>query len=185
MKRNKAHDAMRYVFQRGENILIDANVWLYLQPPAMQPPPGFAWRYSAIFKKLLAAGAKPVIESVVLGEYLNRYLRIEYDARWASTYGKFKLFRNSGDFTALAQAAVSDARTILSFAAAQDVPFSRSDIADILTETEAGRLDFNDGVITETCRLNGWKLLTNDGDMTQGGIEVLTTYRRLLTACPP
>lgn len=184
MKTNKAHNATSYVFQKGEPILIDANIWLYLQPPAAQPPPGFAWRYSKALKNLLGAGARPVIESLVLSEYLNRYLRLEYDGAWRGVYPTFKKFRISGDFAALSKSAVADARQILKFAAPQDTPLSSLDIPAVLAETEAGTLDFNDGVLVETCRLRGWKLLTNDGDMTMGGIEVLTTYQPLLNACP-
>lgn len=51
-------------------------------------------------------------------------------------------------------------------------------------ETQAGSLDFNDGVLVEVCRIRGWKLLTNDADMQLGGIEVLTTNPKLLAACP-
>ena len=184
MTKNKAHDATKYVFSKGEPVLIDANVWLYLQPPAAQPAPGFAWRYSRALKNLLGAGATPVIESLVLSEYLNRYLRLEYDGAWRRAYPKFKDFRKSGDFAPLAQSAVADAREILKLAAPHDTLLSSSDIPAILAETESGTLDFNDGVLVETCRLRGWKLLTNDGDMTVGGIEVLTTYAPLLAACP-
>jgi predicted nucleic acid-binding protein len=184
MKANKAHDAAKYVFQKNEQILIDANVWIYLLPPAAQPAPGFAWRYSAALKNLLAAGASPVVESLVLSEYLNRYLRLEFDAAWRRTYGNYKNFRKSGDFAPLAQVAVANAREILKLASPQDTLLSQADIPAILNETEDGTLDFNDGVLIETCRVRGWKMLTNDGDMTHGGIEVLTTYAPLLKACP-
>ncbi len=184
MKKNKAHDVAKYAFSKGEPILIDANVWLYLQPPSVQPPPKFAWQYSNAFKQLLSAGATPVIESLVLSEYLNRYLRLEYDFTWRTTYPKFKDFRKSGDFAPVAQAVVADARRILKIASPRDTQVCTTDLAGILAETEAGTLDFNDGVLVENCRVNGWKLLTNDGDMTVGGIEVLTSYKPLLAACP-
>lgn len=184
MKRNKAHDAAAYVFSKDEAILVDANVWLFLQPPAALPPPAFARKYSRVFHNLLAAGAVPVIESLVLSEYLNRYLRLEYDAAWRGVYPRFKDFRKSADCAPLARAAVADARCILRLASTRDTVLQAADISAILAETELGTLDFNDGVLVESCRLNGWKFLTNDGDMTIGGIEVLTTYSPLLTACP-
>ena len=184
MTKNKAHDASIYAFNAGEPILVDANVWLFVQPPAAQPPPYFAKSYSAALKSLLAAGAQPVIEVLILSEYLNRYLRLEYNAAWRNTYPKFKDFRKSADFPPLAQAAVADAKQILKVAAPQDTSLSTTNLSAIFAETEAGALDLNDGVLVENCRLHGWKLLTNDGDMTIGGIEVLTTYRPLLAACP-
>jgi len=184
MTKNKAHNTATYIFQKGEKILLDANVWLYLQPPVAQPTPHYSWQYSAALKNLLTAGAQPVIETLVLSEYLNRYLRLEYDVSWRSKYQYFKDFRRSCDFQTVAKGAVAEARQILKLATAEDTPFSQTDLISILIETEAGSLDFNDGILVETCRLQGWKLLTNDSDMTIGGIDVLTTNRKLLAACP-
>jgi predicted nucleic acid-binding protein len=183
MKKNKAHRAANYAFQKGEQILVDANIWLYLLPPPAQPTPRFASAYTGAFANLLTANAEPVIESLVLSEYLNRYLRLEYNAVWKGTYPIFKDFRNSGDFAPLARAAVTEAREILKLASPKDTLLSQGDIVGIMAETEAGTLDFNDGVLVETCRSAGWKLLTNDSDMTLGGIEVLTNHPGLLAAC--
>ncbi len=84
----------------------------------------------------------------------------------------------------MAKCAVAEAKQILKLAASEDTLLSQVNVTDILTETEAGTLDFNDGILVEMCRLRGWKLLTNDADMQLGGIEVLTTNRKLLSACP-
>lgn len=184
MKRNKALNSSTYAFQAGERILVDTNVWLFVQPPAAQPPPGFARQYSAALKAIMAAKATPVVEALIVSEYLNRYFRLEYNVSWTGKYVSFKDFRQSGDFTNVARVAVADATQILGLAAAEDTNFSRADLPGILKETENGTLDFNDGVLVETCRLRGWKLLTNDADMQLGGIEVLTSNPKLLAACP-
>lgn len=184
MTKNKAHDATSYAFQQGEKILLDANVWLFLQPPSAQPPPNYATKYSKALKQLLAAKAQPVVESLVLSEYLNRYLRLEFDVLWRSKYPKYKDFRRSPDFQAVARSAIAEVRHILKLATAEDTALSQMDLASVLIETEIGSLDFNDGVLAETCRLQGWKLLTDDFDMKLGGIEVLTSNPKLLAACP-
>jgi predicted nucleic acid-binding protein len=185
MTKNKARPTASYAFQAGEFILVDANVWLYLQPPAAQPPPRFSLAYSAAFKSLLTAKSKPVIDALVLSEYLNRYIRVEYDVYWRATYPKFKDFRQSKDFATLGTAAIADAGQILKFSTREHSPLHQVNLPEILNETASGRLDFNDGMLVETCRLRGWKLLTNDADMTLGGIDVLTSNPRLLAACPP
>jgi predicted nucleic acid-binding protein len=183
MTKNKAHDARKYPFRPGERVLIDANVWLYLQSPPGQPTPGHAFGYSATMKNLLVAKARPITEALVLSEYLNRYLRIEY-APWKTAYPNFKDFRKSGDYRAVAKDAIANAKLIVRISATEDTPLSKCDLSAVLAETEAGTLDFNDGVLVESCRVHGWKLLTNDGDMTIGGIDVLTTNNKLLAACP-
>ena len=184
MTRNRAIEATAYVFRPGERVLIDANVWIYLQPPVSKPPPGYSWQYSATLKNLIAARATPVIEALVLSEYINRYLRIEYSVSWLGRYHKFKDFRTSPDFASVASAAIGDARQILKLTSPQETPFPQVDLPSVLAETEAGTIDFNDGVLVETCRICGLKLLTNDSDMTIGGIDVLTSNPRLLAACP-
>lgn len=184
MKRNRALDVTTYTFQPGERVLVDANIWIYLQPPISKPGPGYSWKYSTALKNLLKAKATPIIETLVLSEYLNRYLRIEYQAGWLAHYKEYKEFRSSSDFATVAAAAIGDARKILQIASPVDTPLSSTDLTCILVETEAGTIDFNDGVLLETCRLRGWKILTNDSDMKLGGIEVLTANPKLLAACP-
>lgn len=184
MRKNKAFDSSSYVFHAGEQILVDANVWLYLLPPATQPPPQYAEQYSEAMKKLIEAGARPIVELLVLSEYINRSLRLEYEAAWKHTYLSFKNFRRSKDFAAVAKPVIEDVKRILAMAEVEPTVLTKADLPWILAETERGTLDFNDGAIVETCRLRGMKLLTNDGDMKLGGIEVLTSNPRLLAACP-
>ena len=65
-----------------------------------------------------------------------------------------------------------------------DTPLSGIDLTALFGQIQSGTIDFNDGLLVENCRRNGWKLLTNDSDMMMGGIEVLTTNTRLLRAGP-
>lgn len=182
--KNSAHDAARYHFVAGKQILVDANVLLYLHPPAAQPAPWWAAAYSGTFARLLRAKSIPIVDGLVLSEYLNRYVRLEYDAFWRSSYSKYKDFRKSADGTHVLQDAVAEMKQILKTSAPHDTPLASMDIAAVLDEVENGTLDFNDGLLIQTCRLNGWKLLTHDHDMTIGGIGLLTTNRKLLQACP-
>lgn len=182
--KNKAHHAATYNFQASETILVDANVWLFLFPPAAQPAPRWAAAYSKAFKKLLCAKADPVVDCLILSEYLNRYVRIEYNTRWQTRYPKFKVFRNSTEGAGVLGAAVAEVQQILKAASPRDSPLANTNLASVLTGVQSGIIDFNDGLLIENCRINGWKLLTNDGDMTVGGIEVLTTNSALLKRCP-
>ncbi len=182
--KNKAHDAASYIFSAGEHILIDANIWLYLLPPTAQPAPWWAAVYSGTFSRLLHAKAQPVVDALILSEYLNRYVRLEYDASWRTHYPKFKDFRKSADGIKVLHAAVAEIKQILKTSAPHDTPLGNIDIPAVLGEVQNGTVDFNDGLLIQTCRLNGWKLLTHDRDMTMGGVNLLTTNKILLQACP-
>ncbi len=182
--KNRAHNAATYNFQAGESILIDANVWLYLAPPAAQPSPRWASAYSGTFARLLRAKARPLVDCLILSEYLNRYVRIEYDGSWKGGYPRFKDFRQSADGAGVLRAAVAEVEQILKAASARDTPLPNMDLPSVLAVVQNGTIDFNDGLLIENCRINGGKLLTNDGDMTIGGIDVLTANSALLRNCP-
>lgn len=61
--------------------------------------------------------------------------------------------------------------------------FAIIDVNQILDDFENGVVDFTDGVIADCCLRNNWKLITDDGDFTTGGIEVITTNQKLITGC--
>lgn len=197
MNRNKAHDVATYAFAAGDRFLLDANIWIYLLPPPAKPTPAFAQNYGGVLKAMLAANVDLVVESLVLSEYLNRYWRIELSA-WqkanpvlARQFNHFKTgqflekqFRLSPHFKAIGAAARAEAQQILKLCRATETPLQLNDLPAILSEFEAGNLDFNDGVLVDTCRLRGWKMVTHDKDMTLGGIEVVTANPNLLAACP-
>ncbi|MDR1462708.1 MAG: PIN domain-containing protein [Azoarcus sp.] len=183
--KNKAHDIAIYSFRQGEPVLIDTNVWVYLYPPAAQPAQQqLEADYSRAFGKLLQAKATPIIDALILSEYINRYLRIEYKV-WEKrhTGDAYKTFRRSAEGLQLACNAAAEVRCILKDASLRDTRLQGASIESIITGIETGGFDFNDGVLIENCRLQGWKLLTHDSDMTIGGIELLTANRKLLQVC--
>ena len=50
----------------------------------------------------------------------------------------------------------------------------------LLTDYAAGNSDFNDQVITELCKNNGFTLITNDSDFKTQDIPILTANSNLL-----
>lgn len=182
---NKAHDLSNYAFSKDEPLLLDTNVWLFLfQAPSdsnLAPAPA----YSSAFKQILSARAQLAIDPIVIGEYLSQYCLIEFRALFQNKpYKNFKQFRKSPDFATVGPKAVFFAREILKLCSRHDYPFTRIDVTQMLLRVESGLTDANDSLLMESCRHHGWKLVTHDGDCTQGGIEVLTTNPNLIAACP-
>lgn len=93
--KSKVYNLKDYQFEKDEKILIDTNIWLYLYPPPSNPTPKFARYYSKAYLSLLQSGAIPILDIAILGEYLNRYLKVEYDANYKDIYKTFKEFRSS------------------------------------------------------------------------------------------
>jgi predicted nucleic acid-binding protein len=179
---NKAHDLNSYQFSKGEGILIDANIWLYLFPAPVSSAYKFAYQYSNGFQRLLQAGAEPILDHMVLSEYLNRYCRIEWEVNFKVQYPKFKQFRMSVDFGPVSTAAHTFASKILSFCKTHSISVSKVELEKALSDFKSGGIDFNDAIISEVCRQNNIKLMTNDADFQCNGIEILTTNNRLLNA---
>lgn len=181
--RNKAHDLTIYPFSSGDTLLFDANIWLYLFPAPSGFLPGFAKKYSAALKRILVAKVPLALDVLVLSEYATSYCRIEWRALYQTAYPSFKKFRQSADFASIGQAAALYANSILKLCTRKDHLFATVNIAQVLTDFEAGIADFNDGLIAEACRQHNWKLVTSDADFTEGGIELLTTNPKLLAVC--
>ena len=181
--KNKAYNLSSYAFSSGEQILIDTNVWLYLFPAPGNPPYNFARQYSNAFANLVSAKAQPVLDPIVLSEYLNRYIRIEWAGNYKSKYPKFKNFRNSLDFPAVVTSAQIFAKKIVSFCKVHSIPANEMDLNKALADFSSGNVDFNDALLVDICKKRNLKLMTNDGDFQKGGIDVLTTNPRLLRDC--
>ncbi len=181
--KNKVYDLSRYSFRHDDVVLLDANVWLYLFPAPSSSLSWFASKYSLAVKHILQVKAKLVLDAIVLSEYINRYCRIEWNARYQGQYSEFKKFRCSPDFSSVGKTAAVYTKEILKISQCHDYPFSSLNIDQVLDDFESGANDLNDGLLAHTCRHHGWKLITNDSDFIGGGIEVLTTNPKLLAAC--
>ncbi len=184
MASNKAYDLGSYSFVTGEQILVDTNVWLYLFPAPGNHPYPFARQYSNAFARLVSARAEPIIDPIVLSEYLNRYSRIEWEGSYKIRYPKFKEFRQSVDFLEMVSSVEKFAKKILSFCQVHTISANDLDLVQALTDFASGQIDFNDALLVDICKNRNFKLMTNDADLRYGGIEILTTNPRLLSACP-
>ena len=180
---NKTYDLASYSFSSGEQILVDTNIWLYLFPAPRNPQQQFAKKYSGAFSRLLGAKAQPVLDPMVLSEYINRYFPIEWEGGYKSKYSTFKSFRKSTDFGQVASAAQSFALKIMGFCHVHSTCANELDINEALADLASGQVDFNDALLVDICKKHNLKLMTNDADFQYGGIDVLTTNHRLLTAC--
>lgn len=192
--KNKAHNVSQYTFTAGELVLPDANIWLFLYSPATLALP--AWRqaqiapYSAAWNDLFTAGASVCLDPLVMCEVVNRLLdeewaRIDPRDSWGNRrYPNRKKFRKSPDYAAAAKAVEATSRQIIADTQALDHPFKNWDLDATLAEFGSSSTDWNDQLIVENCRHHGCKLLTDDSDHTEGGIQVLTANPNLVRACP-
>jgi predicted nucleic acid-binding protein len=185
---NKAHDVASWRFSPQDMILPDANFWINVFGPAATcaQPPRRVRTYSTAFREMLKSKTGLFIDVLVLSEFVNTLARQEFNANFAHTYGssRFKDFRNSADFLPTAQMIARESRKILNRCDRLDHSFTEWDAPQLLADFENGGEDFNDQLIVEIAKKHSLIILTDDGDMTNGGVNVLTANRNLLRACP-
>lgn len=183
MPKNKAELITNYVFKPNEEVMLDANIWIYLYSPPSSSNTHFVNNYSSAFKSIVQSKTPIIINSLILSEYLNRYCRMQFDAMFSSKYKTFKTFRQSPDYLPIGKDAANYASSILSLCTLKDDNFTTCNLNDICNDFASGSIDFNDGLIADACKKNGWALVTNDGDFVMGDIKVITANNKLIQAC--
>ncbi len=178
---SKIHDIKTYAFSRSDKIFVDANVWLHFFPAPSAPIPGFAQSYSQCLCKILSVESSLISDLMIISEYVNTYCRCEWNAfkdKYDNRDISFKDFRKSDAFISVGKTSSAYAKKIYSMV--KIYPNSPVDFDTLFNGYKSGMLDFNDAVFVELCRKNGYKMLTNDADFKDSGIEILTSNPRLL-----
>jgi len=186
--RNKAYDLANWSFSVQDRVLPDANFWINVFGPAatVGQRGNRTQSYTRAFQNMLRNKVSLFVDVLILSEFVNVLARQEFNTRFKNTYGPtgFKAFRNSADFRPIARVIASESRKILKHSKPLDHAFSEWNTSQLLTDFERGGEDFNDQLIIEISKKHSLKLLTDDGDMTNGGTTILTANPRLLQSCP-
>ncbi len=176
--RYKAGEIRHYNFTAQDKLFLDANIWLYLYGP---PKPRSYWRpiYTSVFNRMVRAKSRIYIDVLVVSEFINAYARLKW--RDASSYpNAFKTFRNSPDFKPVAQNIATHVKQIMKHCARIESNLATLGMDNLLNDYATGDHDFNDQVITEICKNNGFTLITNDSDFKTQEIPILTANPNLL-----
>ena len=183
MDKNKAYDISKYNFQEGENIFVDANIWLYLFPAPVNPNNKKLKIYSKEFARMQGKNVNLFTDVLILSEYLNRYSRIEYEANYKTNYPRYKDWRISQDFVNVGSIAANFTKQILKLSNLHDISSSAFNMQEIINNFSVAKTDFNDAIFIEICSKKSMKILTDDGDFKYGGIEIITANPSLLKDC--
>lgn len=179
MMKYKTSEVRCYHFTPQDKLFLDANIWLYIDGP--QKVRSY-WRttYSAVFNRILNAKSQIFIDVLVVSEFMNAYARVKWGVV-APHLKDFKDFRNSPSFKPVAQDIEADVKRVLKHCTLIESGFATLAIDDLLADYASNHSDFNDLVITELCKSNGFTLITNDNDFKTQEIPVLTANKSLLT----
>jgi predicted nucleic acid-binding protein len=166
----------RFGFSANDNLLLDANIWLFLYCPHGDPNAHGPTVYSAAFKNIISAKSRIYVSSTILGEFINRYCRLAHELLLAKDAAPkdFKRFRKTAHFKKVAQAVGDAAQRVLKNANPIDDGFGSLEVEKILTNFESGKFDFNDLLIAKVCSRKNLTLVTDDEDFGVHDIRILT-----------
>ncbi len=174
-------DIQQYQFSSSDCLFFDANILIYLDGPIGNTNIKFQQIYADAFAKMLKAKSKLFIDPIVLSEFVNRYLRLEFVrfVRHQQKQYTFKEFRGSD----VGKKVISNICTIINKRMAYfSLINSQADnlwLKKIINEFDMLSGDFNDCIIVDICRQNNLSLVTHDGDMVSYKIPVLSGNKNL------
>lgn len=177
----KAQDINTYAFKDSDRLLLDTNVWMFVHGPTA-PGDRRVAIYSSALARILAAKATIHIDVLIVSEFVNRYARLRHSIlqSTAGVFPDFKQFRSGAGFKLVAQDIADAIRRVLKDCTRAESGFASVDIGSLIDEYEKGESDFNDQMLAELCKSQGWTLVTDDGDFKGSGLDLVTANKKLL-----
>lgn len=176
---NNLTDLRTHRFKKGDNILVDTNVWMFTYGPLAKSD----WRtnvYSNSIRDMRTYNCNIYLDITILSEFINACSRYEYNLVPAKTRpADFKKFRNSAAFEPIANEISINVNKILKITKRCETPFHTMDVSSIISDFSKGKFDHNDLILENLCKTKGLTLLTHDGDFSGKGIDILTANEKL------
>lgn len=174
-------DISRYAPKSSDIFFFDNNVWMYLFCPLGSYEQDRQNKYSAFLKEVKSSRGTIFLSSLILSEFVNRYLRLDFN-QWKSSNSmhsaEFKRdYVKSDRYPKAVEIVKPLVSKILSICDKTPDNFNSLDIHQVLTHTSF--VDFNDSYFIELLSKQNWKLVTDDSDFSNYSGHNLTviTYR--------
>lgn len=167
------YDESSAILLRNKKIFFDANILIYLYWSTSSE-----WenKYAKVYDDLDDPNNDFVIDFLVISEFINRAMRLNYDIYldengFNSKEIPFKDYRNSTD----GQETLSDIYELVNELLEHFIVIEKSySKTDIESMTIVDDLDFIDKAIVKICELNNYILITNDGDYKYSNIDIIS-----------
>lgn len=164
----KLHDITTYQPSYSDIFFFDTNVWMFLFCPIGGYKKEKQRKYSDFFNKVVSSKACIWINSLVLSEFTNAWLRIAFNdwKKIPANIGKNN-YKQHFVPTASYKSTIEEIRPtleiILKKAERATDDFNSISIDHIFRELE--NCDFNDSYYIELASRHKWKIVTDDADL--------------------
>ena len=175
----KRLDIVSYSPRSSDIFFFDNNVWIYLFCPLGNFNKNRQRQYSSFLQSVQSSRGTIFINSLVLSEFTNRYLRLDFE-RWKSTTGKItaefkKDFVGTQRYKDTVEAIKVSINGIMKCCNKSSDNFNAIELNEVLKHFS--EVDFNDSYYIELAKLFKWKIVTDDSDFNSSHadcIEIVT-----------
>ncbi len=150
-----------YNIEESDNVFIDTNILIFLFSPSFVNSREFqVEKYSSIMSLLIQKKCKLFINELVVSEFINRCMRIDFERNFNKNNDKnFKRdYRKSQEYKDTLKIVINELNKFLKFSKQINDDFINFEISENI------EADFNDLIIADTVKKNNLKLLSDDGD---------------------
>ena len=160
-----------------DSFLFDNNVWVFLFGPISNVDKQKQIIYSAFLKEVRQRKCAIFINSLILSEFCNYWLRLEFNL-WKKQFGVQKEIKRDFKPTQKYLDTVSEIKnaikSILSSTERGTDNFNNINLDNIFDNF--GSCDFNDSYYIELAQTNNWKIVTDDADFLNysNNVDVIT-----------
>ena len=163
-----------YKIAKEDRVFIDTNILIFLFSPDFVSSHEYQVdKYSKILELLLMNNNELYINSLVISEYINRCLRIDFEKNFQDknrTKDFKRDYRDSERYTQTLRLIKKSLKKFLKQNVKQiNDGFEEIDILEELNHLD--KLDFNDLMIVKSIETYGLKLLSDDGDF-RGRVDI-------------
>jgi hypothetical protein len=174
-------DISKYIPKALETFYFDNSVWMYLFCPLGNYNSLKQKHYSAFLQSIRTSNGTIFISSLILSEFANRYLRMDFERWKAETNKPTAKFKSDFVGTPRYETTVEEVkRTINQIMRVCDKThdnFNAIELNSVFQHLPV--IDFNDGYYIELARLGNWKIVTDDKDFikcTSHNLEIITSH---------
>lgn len=162
-----------YKISSTDCFFLDNNVWMFLFCPLGNYQKKKQYAYSRFFNDIIAHRASICINSLILSEFANTYLRLDYQL-WKkepeNCRGDYKRdYLHSEQYSTTALLVQAAMRKILKVSTQMPDDFNSVNMDLIFDHFKT--IDFNDSYFIEYCRLHGKNMLFVSDDKDFGKID--------------
>ena len=155
-----------YEPKSSESYFLDTNIWIYLFCPIANSKRHEQNIYSNFFKLLTQSDHMIFVSSLILSEFANRYLRIDFDL-WKKSTSNYSAdykrdFVGSNHFLNTVSDVKQALKMILTKSERATDDFNAINLDNVLSEF--GKSDFNDSYYLTLAKSKKWKIVTHDAD---------------------